>query len=99
MTAPQCRWHLDSGRCPATAAAPGVPGVPELCPAHLTAIEPWARRRTAPGGTAEGWIDYMRRRADEGSQLRRALGEEPPMRRSPVSITAATHSTRTERTP
>jgi hypothetical protein len=79
MTAPRCRWHLDSGRCPGTVAAPGADEVPEPCPAHLASIAPWARTRAAQTATAEHWIAHMRRRAGEAWYFRRALGEEPPL--------------------
>jgi hypothetical protein len=55
--------------------------VPELCAAHLTMIEPWARTRAAQGATAESWIAHMQRRAGEAWHLRRALGDEPPLYR------------------
>jgi hypothetical protein len=81
VSAPRCRWHTDGGRCTGIVAAPNVAGVPELCPAHLAAIEPWARTRAAQGATAEHWIAHMRHRAGEAWHLRRALGEEPPLYR------------------
>lgn len=73
MSAPRCRWHLDTGRCPGTVAAPGAAEVPELCPAHLAAIEPWARTR-AQGGTADTWIAWAARRARDNEDAMRAAG-------------------------
>jgi hypothetical protein len=74
MTGFRCRWHDDPGRCPEVVAAPGAPGVPELCPRHLAGVVAWARSRAAQATGAESWIEWAARRAADVEQDLRALG-------------------------
>ena len=74
MSAARCRWHDDPGRCPDPVAAPGAPGVPELCPRHMTAIEPWVRARAEKPASAEQWIEWAARKAADAEHELRALG-------------------------
>lgn len=62
----RCRWHGDGGRCPGIQAFPGVREVPELCSAHLTALEPWIATRAAlRSAQPQQWVDWMRRKAED----------------------------------
>lgn len=74
MTAPRCRWHTDDGRCPDPVAAPGAPGVPELCPRHLLGVEKWAMSRTVAKDSGAAWVAWARRRAAETDSVLKALG-------------------------
>ena len=74
MTANRCRWHDDPGRCPDAVAAPGAPGVPELCPRPMAAIEPWVRTRAEKPASAEEWIAWAARKAAEAEDDLKALG-------------------------
>ena len=81
MTAPRCRWHVDgTGRCPDAVAAPGAPGVPELCPRHLLGLEPYARSRASQPADAAGWIAWAARRAAETEDDLKAVGLIRPAR-------------------
>lgn len=97
----RCRWHMDGspGRCPNPQAFPGTQDVPELCMAHLQALEPWIASRAAQRtGTAPEWIAWARRQSERAESEQRALGEAPPLVRAPSGIRRTTMTTGPQRT-
>lgn len=78
----RCRWHEDShGRCPDSAAFPGVQDVPELCCRHLARLDAWvAARAKAGGATADAWITWAARHAAGAQETLKALGVIRPAR-------------------
>jgi hypothetical protein len=80
MTAPlndkhSCRWHEPGGRCADPQAFPGAQDVPPFCVRHLAALEPWiSARARMHGGSADSWITWARRQAEDVQLARQALG-------------------------
>jgi hypothetical protein len=97
----RCRWHTESpaGRCPNPQAFPGAQDVPELCMAHLHALEPWIASRPAQrADSAPAWIDWARRHSVRAESEQRALGEAPPLARAPSGVRRNTMTARPQRT-